>query len=40
MDSLKQYLESNGIQYTQKLFESTTSIAGLREPIVSITMLD
>ena len=35
MDRLKQFLGSKGIGYSEKVFETNTSIAGLREPIVS-----
>jgi hypothetical protein len=35
MDRLKKYLGAKGIGYSEKVFESNTSIAGLREPIVS-----
>lgn len=35
IDSLKKYLLLREIGYSEKLFESNTSIAGLRQPIVS-----
>ena len=34
IDSLKKYLIAKKIGFSEKLFESNTSIAGLAEPIV------
>ena len=38
MNALKDDLDLNNVSYSEKLFESEESIAGLKEPFVSVLL--